>query len=133
MRSIQIYIRKWTHFSDFCKNFQGKFFFEDQYQFFTIKCTYREYPAYQDQRKRHISASENDRLILKTVPKRVFAPILLSMNLILMRPILYRSFTSKLLIVDMQKFASWMFAQKIFILLLYLDELSYNAGISNES
>ena len=40
LRSIQKYIRKWTHFSDFCENFQGKFFFKGQYQFVTIKCTY---------------------------------------------------------------------------------------------
>jgi len=40
LRSIQKYIRKWTHFSDFCENFQGKFFFKGQYRFVTIKCTY---------------------------------------------------------------------------------------------
>ena len=40
LRSIHGYIRKWTHFSDFCKNFQGKFFLKDQYWFVTIKCTY---------------------------------------------------------------------------------------------
>ena len=40
LRSIQKYIRKWTHFSDFSNNFQGKFFLKDQYWFVTIKCTY---------------------------------------------------------------------------------------------
>ena len=56
------------------------------------KENYREYPAYRDQRNRHISASENDRLILKTVPERVFAPILLSINFILVRPIIWPQF-----------------------------------------
>ena len=40
LRSMYKYIRKWTYFSDFCKNFQGKFFFKGQYQFFTINYTY---------------------------------------------------------------------------------------------
>ena len=37
---------------------------------------YREYPAKRHQRKRHISASRNDNLILKKVPGRTFQPIL---------------------------------------------------------
>ena len=40
LRSMYKYIRKWTYFSDFCENFQGKFFFKGQYQFFTINYTY---------------------------------------------------------------------------------------------
>ena len=34
------YIRKGTYFNDFCKNFQGKFFFKGLHQFSTINCTY---------------------------------------------------------------------------------------------
>ena len=95
---------------------------------------YREYPAYRDQRNRHISASENDRLILKTVPERVFAPILLSINIILVRPIIWPQFyiECKSWSLDLQKFAIWMFAQQIFILLPNLDKLSYYAGIGLE-
>ena len=47
--------------------------------------SYRENPAYRDERKRRISASKNDGSILKTVPKKVFAPILLSVNFIVVR------------------------------------------------
>ena len=40
---LKFYIKYLTNskcFSDFCKNFQGKFFFKGQHQFSTIKCTY---------------------------------------------------------------------------------------------
>ena len=37
---------------------------------------YREYHAKSHQRKRHISASRNDNLVLKKVPGRTFKPIL---------------------------------------------------------
>ena len=34
------YLKILKRFSDFCKNFQGKFFFKSQHQFSTIKYTY---------------------------------------------------------------------------------------------
>ena len=40
---LKFYIKYLTNskgFSDFCKNFQGKFFFKGLHQFFTINCTY---------------------------------------------------------------------------------------------
>ena len=40
LRSVYKYVQKWTHFSDFWKNFQANFFFKGQYQIFTIQCTY---------------------------------------------------------------------------------------------
>ena len=93
-----------------------------------------DYPAYRDQTNRHISASENDRLILKTVPERVFSPILLSINFILVRPILWPQFyiECKLWSLDLQKMALWMFAQQICILSPNLDKLIYFAGIGLE-
>ena len=50
---------------------------------------YREYPAYRDERKRHISASKNGGSILTTVPERALEPILLSINFVMVRPILW--------------------------------------------
>ena len=49
----------------------------------------REYPAYRDERKRHISASKNGGSILTTVPERALEPILLSINFVMVRPILW--------------------------------------------
>ena len=40
LRSICKYMQKLILFSDFCKNFQGKFFFKGLHQFSTINCTY---------------------------------------------------------------------------------------------
>ena len=57
------------------------------------KSWYREHPAYKDENKRHISALRNDGSILKTVPERVFAPILYLLCVVMAKPIL-RSLTS---------------------------------------
>ena len=50
---------------------------------------YREYPAYRDKRKWHIFASKNGGSIPKTVPERALEPILLSKNIVMVRPILW--------------------------------------------
>ena len=50
---------------------------------------YREYPAYRDERKRHISATKNGGSILKKVPVRALALILLSINFVMLRPKLW--------------------------------------------
>ena len=39
-RSICKYMGKLIFLNEFCKNFQGKFFFEGQHQFSTMNCTY---------------------------------------------------------------------------------------------
>ena len=44
-----------------------------------------------DERKRHISASENDGSILKTVPERAFE-IFLFIKFVMVRPTLWRQF-----------------------------------------
>ena len=40
LRSICKYIQKLIFFNNFCKNFQGKFFFKGLHQFSTKNCTY---------------------------------------------------------------------------------------------
>ena len=44
---------------------------------------------YRDERKRHISSFKYDQPILKTVPERALVPILLSVNFVMVRPILW--------------------------------------------
>ena len=56
-------------------------------------------------------ASKNDGSILKTVPERVFAPIFLHKDFVLMRPILWPEYyiSCKSWNLELQKFEIWMF------------------------